>query len=106
MRSLRCGHAREGETRTALYTYPDLAVAMRRTRVSRTISIDTLLNPTLLIEVLSPSTEALRSYCQVSLTIERWSLWLNISWLLRDEDSRGGNTSSRQTASGVASSNT
>jgi Uma2 family endonuclease len=41
---------------TALYTYPDVAVACREPEFEDDF-IDTLLNPTLLVEVLSPSTE-------------------------------------------------
>ena len=40
-----------------LYTYPDLAVVCSEPRFEDT-ELDTLLNPELLIEVLSPSTEA------------------------------------------------
>jgi Uma2 family endonuclease len=41
---------------TGLYTYPDLAVACGEPQFED-VGLDTLLNPTLLIEVLSPSTE-------------------------------------------------
>lgn len=41
---------------TGLYTYPDIAVASGKPEFEDDF-IDTLLNPTLLIEVLSPSTE-------------------------------------------------
>jgi Uma2 family endonuclease len=41
---------------TGLYTYPDIAVACGEPRFEDA-ALDTLLNPTLLIEVLSPSTE-------------------------------------------------
>ena len=40
-----------------LYTYPDLSVACEEPRFADQ-EVDTLLNPTLLVEVLSPSTEA------------------------------------------------
>jgi len=43
--------------RTGLYTYPDV-VAVCGEREFQDSEVDTLLNPTLLIEVLSPSTEA------------------------------------------------
>jgi Uma2 family endonuclease len=42
---------------TGLYTYPDVVVVCNEPRFEDT-HIDTLLNPTLLVEVLSPSTEA------------------------------------------------
>jgi len=41
---------------TGLYTYPDVAVACGEPEFEDDF-IDTLLNPTLLVEVLSPSTE-------------------------------------------------
>jgi len=43
---------------TGLYTYPDLAIVCGEPRFEEDQEIDTLLNPTLIIEVLSPSTEA------------------------------------------------
>jgi Uma2 family endonuclease len=42
-------------TATGLYTYPDIVVACGERRFGE---LDTLLNPILIIEVLSPSTEA------------------------------------------------
>ena len=42
---------------TGLYTYPDVVVVCDKPRFEDA-DLDTLLNPTLLIEVLSPSTEA------------------------------------------------
>lgn len=42
---------------TGLYTYPEVAVVCGEPRFEDT-EIDTLLNPTVLVEVLSPSTEA------------------------------------------------
>ena len=42
---------------TGLYTYPDLAVVCGEARFDDA-HLDTLLNPTLIIEILSPSTEA------------------------------------------------
>lgn len=42
---------------TGLYTYPDVLVVCDEPRFEDA-SVDTLLNPTLLVEVLSPSTEA------------------------------------------------
>lgn len=44
-------------TATGLYTYPDI-VAVCGGRIFDDLESDTLLNPTLIIEVLSPSTEA------------------------------------------------
>jgi Uma2 family endonuclease len=44
-------------SQTGLYTYPDVVVACDAPRFEDT-HIDTLLNPTLLVEVLSPPTEA------------------------------------------------
>ena len=43
---------------TGLYTYPDLAVVCGEPRFQEDQEVDTLLNPTLIIEVLSPTTEA------------------------------------------------
>ena len=43
---------------TGLYTYPDLTVVCEEPRFVRDEHLDTLVNPTVLVEVLSPSTEA------------------------------------------------
>lgn len=43
--------------RTGLYTYPDTIVVCGETRLVEDGHFDTLLNPTLIVEVLSPSTE-------------------------------------------------
>jgi len=43
---------------TGLYTYPDLAVVCGEPRLEDDQELDTLLNPTLIVEVLSPTTEA------------------------------------------------
>lgn len=43
---------------TGLYTYPDLVVVCGEPRLADA-HLDTLLNPTLIVEVLSPSTEAI-----------------------------------------------
>jgi len=43
---------------TGLYTYPDAAVVCNEMQLDRRTKSVTLLNPTLIIEVLSPSTEA------------------------------------------------
>ena len=42
---------------TGLYTYPDVVVVCDEPRYEEP-QLDTLLNPTLIVEVLSPSTEA------------------------------------------------
>ena len=42
---------------TGLYTYPDVSVACGEQRFADS-SVDTLLNPSVIVEVLSPSTEA------------------------------------------------
>jgi Uma2 family endonuclease len=42
---------------TGLYTYPDVVIACQEPRFLDA-QLDTLLNPTLLVEILSPSTEA------------------------------------------------
>ena len=44
-------------TTTGLYTYPDLAVVCGKAQFEDVLG-DSLLNPTVLVEVLSPSTEA------------------------------------------------
>lgn len=44
-------------TDTGLYTYPDISVVYGEPELEDT-SLDTLLNPTLIIEVLSPATES------------------------------------------------
>ena len=44
-------------TRTGLYTYPDAVVVCDKPRFLDS-SVDTLLNPTFVVEILSPSTEA------------------------------------------------
>ncbi|HEX4953796.1 MAG TPA: Uma2 family endonuclease [Thermoanaerobaculia bacterium] len=41
---------------TGLYTYPDVVVVCGETRFEKREGLETLLNPTLIIEVLSPST--------------------------------------------------
>jgi Uma2 family endonuclease len=42
---------------TGLYTYPDVVVVCGQPRLQDS-HVDTLLNPTVLVEILSPSTEA------------------------------------------------
>ncbi|HVT61380.1 MAG TPA: Uma2 family endonuclease [Thermoanaerobaculia bacterium] len=51
------GDMRIQVTATGLYTYPDLVVVCGEPRFADR-ELDTLLNPTLIVEVLSPSTEA------------------------------------------------
>ncbi len=58
----RPGHVYSNDMRvlvgpTGLYTYPDVAVVADEPRFEDA-EIDTLLNPTVIVEVLSPSTEA------------------------------------------------
>lgn len=43
---------------TGLYTYPDVTVVCSEPRFEEAQEMDTLLNPTLIVEVLSPTTEA------------------------------------------------
>jgi Uma2 family endonuclease len=43
-------------TASGLYTYPDLSVACEEPQFAD-VQVDTLTNPTLLVEILSPSTE-------------------------------------------------
>jgi Uma2 family endonuclease len=43
---------------TGLYTYPDIVVVYGEPQLVADAELDTLLNPTLIVEVLSPSTEA------------------------------------------------
>lgn len=45
-------------TPAGLYTYPDLSVACEEAQYLESFDDDTLLNPALIVEVLSPSTEA------------------------------------------------
>ncbi len=51
------GDMRIQVTATGLYTYPDIVVACGERKLADS-SFDTLLNPTLIVEVISPSTEA------------------------------------------------
>ncbi|MGH7577143.1 MAG: Uma2 family endonuclease [Longimicrobiales bacterium] len=86
---------------TGLYTYPDVTVLCKTPRLEDSHN-DTLLNPTLLIEVLSPSTErydrgrkaehyrridSLEEYLLVSqgeLRIERYARHSDERWLLTE----------------------
>src|SRR5438093_13754986 len=55
---VRCGPmARAGRSRQGLFAYPDLVVVCGPMQFHDTVQ-DVLLNPTVIIEVLSPSTEA------------------------------------------------
>jgi Uma2 family endonuclease len=85
-----------------LYTYPDIAVVCNKPVFDDDEHLDTLLNPTLIIEVLSPSTEnydrgtkflhyrtieSLREYvliAQDSYRIERFLRQPDNQWLLVD----------------------
>ena len=84
---------------TGLYTYPDVVVACSKPQFAEGI-MDTLVNPTLLVEVLSPSTEAydrgrkfeqyrkiesLRQYLQVAsdrVSVELYTRQAGGQWLL------------------------
>ncbi|WP_245863671.1 Uma2 family endonuclease [Candidatus Viridilinea mediisalina] len=43
--------------KTGLYTYPDLTLVCGQPKFADQVKRDTLLNPTVIIEILSPSTE-------------------------------------------------
>lgn len=45
------------KTATRMYSYPDVVVLCGKPQLDDTQHVDTLLNPTLIIEILSPSTE-------------------------------------------------
>jgi Uma2 family endonuclease len=86
---------------TGLYTYPDISVVCGTPQLEDD-QRDTLLNPTLIVEVLSPSTESydrgrkfqhyrmlesLREYlliAQDSIRIEHYTRQANGQWLLAD----------------------
>jgi Uma2 family endonuclease len=86
---------------TGLYTYPDISVVCDPPQIDDTVQ-DTLLNPTLIVEVLSPSTESydrnkkfrhyrtidsLKEYVLVSQDeprIERYLRQPNREWLFAD----------------------
>src|SRR5574341_1227638 len=86
---------------TGLYTYPDLSVVCGEARFEDETR-DTLLNPTIVVEVLSPSTErydrgkkflhyrtleSLQSYvlvAQDSYHVEHYARQPDNTWLLRD----------------------
>jgi Uma2 family endonuclease len=87
---------------TNLYTYPDVVVVCGKPQLLEDAHLDTLLNPTLIIEVLSPSTadydkgakfdyyrtlESLREYILVwqdKKRVARYTKQIDGSWLLRD----------------------
>ncbi|MFN8451812.1 MAG: Uma2 family endonuclease [Anaerolineae bacterium] len=87
---------------TGLYTYPDISVVCDPPQYDESEYQDTLLNPTLIVEVLSPSTESfdrgrkfqhyralasLQEYvliAQDSAHIERYLRQPNDEWLLAD----------------------
>jgi len=87
---------------TNLYTYPDVVVVCGKPQLLEDVHLDTLLNPTLIIEVLSPSTadydkgakfdyyrtlESLREYILVwqdKKRVARYTKQIDGSWLLRD----------------------
>lgn len=87
---------------TGLYTYPDVIVVCGKPKLLDGAFLDTLLNPTLIVEVLSPSTadydkgtkfdhyrtiETLREYVLVWQDKKRIALYTrqaDESWILRD----------------------
>ena len=95
------GDMRVMVSETGLYTYPDLVVVCGEPRFEDDV-LDTLLNPTLIIEVLSPTTEAydrgkksghyrrlasLREYlllAQDRCHLERYVRQPNQQWLLSE----------------------
>ncbi len=95
---------------TGLYTYPDVVIACQEPQFLDG-QLDTLLNPTLLIEILSPSTEAydrgrkfdhyqsiesLRQYLLVSsdrIHADLYTRQLDGGWLLTSADGPAGTLS-------------
>lgn len=87
---------------TGLYTYPDVIVVCGKPELLEDAFLDTLLNPVLIVEVLSPSTadydkgtkfdhyrtiESLREYVLVWQDVKRVARYTkqeNGSWVLRD----------------------
>ncbi len=87
---------------TGLYTYPDILVVCGKPELLEDAFLDTLLNPVLIVEVLSPSTadydkgtkfdhyrtiESLREYVLVwqdKKRVARYTKQENGSWILRD----------------------
>jgi len=87
---------------TGLYTYPDVIVVCGKPQLARDTYLDTLLNPILIVEVLSPSTadydkgtkfdhyrsiESLREYVLVwqdKKRVARYTKQDDGSWLLHD----------------------
>lgn len=87
---------------TGLYTYPDVIVVCGKPQLLEDTYLDTLLNPTLIVEVLSPSTadydkgakfehyrtiESLREYVLVwqdKKRVARYTRQNDGSWILRD----------------------
>lgn len=87
---------------TGLYTYPDVIVVCGKPQLLDDTYLDTLLNPTLIVEVLSPSTadydkgakfehsrtiESLEEYVLVwqdKKRVARYTKQKDDSWLLRD----------------------
>ena len=56
--TLVSGNLRVRVAKTGLYTYPDAVIFCGTAELSREGGLDTLLNPRVLFEILSPSTEA------------------------------------------------
>lgn len=87
---------------TGLYTYPDVIVVCGKPELLEDAFLDTLLNPVLIVEVLSPTTadydkgtkfdhyrtiESLREYVLVWQDVKRAACYTkqdNGSWVLRD----------------------
>jgi Uma2 family endonuclease len=87
---------------TGLYTYPDVVVVCGEPQLVADAELDTLLNPTLIVEVLSPSTEGydrgkkfahyrtIQSLAEVvfisqeRVEVERFSRQPNGDWLLHE----------------------
>lgn len=87
---------------TGLYTYPDVIVVCGKPQLVENADLDTLVNPTLIVEVLSPSTadydkgtkfdyyrtiESLREYVLVwqdKKRVARYAKQADGSWVLHD----------------------
>ncbi len=88
--------------KTGLYTYPDVMVVCGKPEINKYKGLDNILNPTLIVEVLSPSTadydkgakfdqyrtiESLKEYVLVwqdKKRVARYTKQADNSWVLRD----------------------
>ena len=88
--------------KTGLYTYPDVMVVCGKPEIKKYKGLDNILNPTLIVEVLSPSTadydkgakfdqyrtiESLKEYVLVwqdKKRVARYTKQADNSWVLRD----------------------